>query len=170
MGMPANGRYIRNESESARLDRNYAELLQEVRVGETGVQILFAFLLSIAFQQRFTTLTDAQLGIYLATLVAAALAAVLLIAPVPIHRILFRHRRKDELVRWTARLAMGGLACLLLAILGAVLLIVDVVANTVAAAIITALVGLACLTFWYALPLRWRHAARPIDDGGVDRR
>jgi len=169
MDTPEHGRYARQESESARLDRNYGELLQELRVGETGVQILFAFLLSIAFQQRFATLTDAQLGIYLATLVAAALAAVLLIAPVPIHRILFRHRLKDELVRWTARLAMGGLACLLLAILGAVLLIVDVVANTVAAVIITAVVGLMCLTFWYALPLRWRRAAAPIEETPVER-
>jgi hypothetical protein len=128
------------------------------------VQILFAFLLSIAFQQRFTTLSDVQRGIYLATLVAAALSAVLLIAPVPIHRILFRHRLKDELVRWTARLAQGGLACLLVAVLGAVLLIVDVVANATAAAVISAVVGVSCVTFWYVLPLYWRRAAGATED------
>src|SRR5262245_48883411 len=96
-GKPNSDRYVRRESEAARLDRNFAELLQELRVSQTGVQILFAFLLSIAFQQRFQDLTDAQLRHYLATLISAALAAVFLIAPVPIHRLLFRLRLKEEL-------------------------------------------------------------------------
>jgi hypothetical protein len=148
--------YERDETEASTLDRNFAELLQELRVGETGVQILFAFLLAIAFQQRFTELTAVQLDIYVATLIAAALAAVLFIAPVPIHRILFRHRLKDELVRITARLAMAALAFLLAAILGAVLLIVDVVVNTTAAIVLTVCVGVVCVVIWYALPLRWR--------------
>lgn len=140
--------YVRNESEAARLDRNFNELLQELRVGQTGVQILFAFLLSIAFQQRFTTLSDAQRDVYLATLVAAAFAAVLLIAPVSMHRIVFRQHRKEELVTWTSRLAMAGL--------GAVALIVDVVAGLLPAVVITVAVAVVCGTFWYALPLRWR--------------
>lgn len=148
-------RYERDETEAAKLDRNFAELLQELRVGETGVQILFAFLLGIAFQQRFTELTATQLDIYVATLVAAALAAVLFIAPVPIHRIFFRQRLKDDLVRLTARLAMAALAFLLAAMLGAVLLIVDVVVNTPAAIIVTSCMGVVCLSIWYALPLRW---------------
>lgn len=148
--------YERDESQASTLDRNYAELLQELRVGETGVQILFAFLLGIAFQQRFTELTDVQLDIYLATLVTAALAAILFIAPVPIHRILFRHRLKDELVRATARLAMAAVAFLLAAILGASLLIVDVVANTTAAISVTVVLGVVCATVWYVFPLRWR--------------
>ncbi len=148
--------YVRNETEAAKLDRNFAELLQELRVGQTGVQILFAFLLSLAFQQRFTELSTAQRDLYLATLLAAALAAVLLIAPVSIHRIVFRHHRKAELVIWTSRLAMCGLGCLLLAVLGAVALIVDVVAGLTLAIISTAVIGLVCGTFWYALPLRWR--------------
>jgi uncharacterized protein DUF6328 len=158
--------YERDESESATLDRNYAELLQELRVGETGVQILFAFLLGIAFQQRFTELTDTQLDIYIATLVTAALAAVLFIAPVPIHRILFRQRVKDELVRITARLAMAALAFLIAAILGAVLLIVDVVANTTAAIAVTVALGVVCAIIWYVLPLRWRRMA--VTDGKKD--
>jgi hypothetical protein len=152
--------YERDESEAQRLDRNFGELLQELRVAETGVQILFAFLLSIAFQQRFAKLTDVQLDIYLGTLVAAAIAATLLIAPVAIHRIVFRRRLKLELVTWTSRLAMGGLAFLMVSILGAVLLIVDVVAGPWPAAVITVCVGLVCGTFWLALPLRWRALGR----------
>jgi hypothetical protein len=161
--------YERDESEAVTLDRNYAELLQELRVGETGVQILFAFLLGIAFQQRFTELTDVQLDIYLATLVTAALAAMLFIAPVPIHRILFRHRLKDELVRVTARLAMAALAFLLAAILGAVLLIIDVVANSTAAISVTVALGVVCAIIWYAFPLRWRRLTSTGHDADAPR-
>src|SRR5262249_16196619 len=121
---------------------------------------LFAFLLSIAFQQRFKDLTEPQLWLYLATLISAALAAVFLIAPVPIHRILFRLRVKDALVRWTSRLAVTGLTFLWLAIVGAVALIVDFVAGPLAAGLLAGLVGLMCVTFWYALPIRWRAGRR----------
>lgn len=162
-GKPDADRYVRSESDAARLDRNFAELLQELRVSQTGVQILFAFLLSIAFQQRFKDLTDPQLGLYLATLISAALAAVFLIAPVPIHRILFRLRLKEELVRWTSRLAVTGLAFLVLAIVGAVALIVDFVASPLAAGLLAGLVGLMCGTFWYALPLHWRAGRRQAE-------
>src|SRR6185437_5639709 len=102
--------YSRNESAAHRLDRNFSELLQELRVAQTGVQILFAFLLSIAFQQRFTSLQNYQRVFYLVTLMAAALAAVLLIAPVAVHRMLFRQHLKDEVVALTSRLAVAGLA------------------------------------------------------------
>lgn len=159
--------YVRNESEAARLDRNFNELLQELRVGQTGVQILFAFLLSIAFQQRFTTLSDAQRDVYLATLVAAAFAAVLLIAPVSMHRIVFRQHRMEELVTWTSRLAMAGLGCLALAVLGAVALIVDVVAGLLPAVVIAVAVAVVCGTFWYGLPLRWR-ARRDAEIAAAD--
>ena len=115
--------YRRDESRATRLDRNFGELLQELRVAQTGVQILFAFLLSIAFQQRFNTLDDLQTGLYLATLVGAAVAAILLIAPVAAHRVLFRRHRKDEVVALTARLAAFGLGFLAVAVLGGVLLI-----------------------------------------------
>jgi hypothetical protein len=160
---PEPERYVRSESEAAQLDRNFAELLQELRVSQTGVQILFAFLLSIAFQQRFKELTDHQLGLYLATLISAALAAVFLIAPVSVHRIVFRLRLKVELVRWTSRLAITGLVFLLLAIVGAVALIVDFVSTPLAAGLLAALVALMCLMFWYALPLRWRLVRRRED-------
>jgi Family of unknown function (DUF6328) len=144
--------YRRDETEAQRLDRNYSELLQELRVAQAGVQILFAFLLSIAFQQRFSSLENYQRGIYLVTLICAALAAVLLIAPVAVHRLLFGQHQKDEVVAFTARLAMGGLACLAMAMISAVLLIVDVVTNLSAAIVIATVLAGTVLVLWGVLP------------------
>jgi len=91
-------RDARSETEDERADRRYAELLQELRVAQTGVQFLFAFLLTLAFTQRFVRITDFQLGLYVGTLVASAVAAALLIGPVPFHRIVFRRGLKPRLV------------------------------------------------------------------------
>jgi O-antigen/teichoic acid export membrane protein len=155
--------YTRDEPEAERLDRNYAEELQEVRVAQAGVQILFAFLLAIAFQSRFEALDTFERAIYLVTLLAAAVAAILLIAPVAVHRIMFRRGLKDELVEWTGRLAMGGLAFLLIAILGAVLLVVDLVSGPLAAAIAVSGLAVISVLLWYALPARWLSHPRPPD-------
>jgi hypothetical protein len=146
----------RDESDQERLDRNFNELLQELRVAQAGVQILFAFLLSLAFTQRFDVLTDIQRGIYLVALVAAALAAALFIAPVSWHRILFRMRRKHELVEAGNRFALAGLAALVTSIAAAVLLIVDVVVGPVAAIILTVIVSSCYVLLWYALPVQKR--------------
>lgn len=148
--------YSRDEPLAKQLDRNYGELLQELRVAQTGVQILFAFLLTIPFQATFAKLTDFQDDIYLATLISAAIAVVMLIAPVATHRLLFRRRQKDELVIITARLAAGGLTFLGIAILGAVALIVDLVAGGVAAAIITTALGVLIGVFWLVFPASLR--------------
>lgn len=155
--MPANGEYHRDETSGARLDRNFSDLLQELRVAQAGVQILFAFLLSIAFQQRFKTISDAQADIYLAALCCSALAAVFFIAPVALHRLVFRRHRKDDLVQVTAVLAGFGLVFLALAMLGAIVLIVDVVAGAVAAAVLGAVFGLCFIGLWLVLPFsrRW---------------
>src|SRR3712207_1749392 len=83
----------RDESEAERLDRNYGELLQELRVTQTGVQILFAFLLTLAFTQRFPQITSFQRGTYVVTLLFSAAAAALFIAPVALHRMVFRHNQ-----------------------------------------------------------------------------
>lgn len=147
---------VRDESDQARLDRNFNELLQELRVAQAGVQILFAFLLSLAFTQRFDVLTDTQKGIYVVALLGAATAASLFIAPVSWHRLLFRRRRKHELVDAGNRFALAGLVCLFLSITAALLLIVDVVIGPVAAVVLTTLVSGCYLTFWYALPLSAR--------------
>jgi hypothetical protein len=162
---PDHGGYVRDESLAARLDRNYGELLQELRVAQTGVQILFAFLLTIPFQSAFAALSEFQNDIYLATLISAAVAVVLLIAPVATHRLLFRRRQKDELVRVTARLAGGGLTFLAIAILGAVLLIVDLVSGGVAATIVTAALAVLLVAFWLVFPASLR---RRVASGATD--
>jgi hypothetical protein len=161
----ASGGYSRdNESEAERLDRNYGELLQELRVAQTGVQILFAFLLGIAFQQQFQKIQDYQRDIYLVTLTSSACAATLLIAPVAIHRMLFRRHQKNELVIMTARLAAAGLVFLAIAILTALLFVVDAVSNLTTAIIISGFVAVLLASMWYALPLsfRRRHPMRPL--------
>jgi hypothetical protein len=148
--------YVRDEPEWERLDRNFSELLQELRVAQTGVQILFAFLLSIAFQQRFREITDDQRYLYLATLMSAGCAALLLIAPVAVHRLLFRRNLKDEIVAVASRLAAGGLFFLALAVVLAVLLVVDVVAGLVPGIVLAAVMAVLVVALWVALPLRVR--------------
>ena len=89
------------ETEAQRLDRNYSEQLQELRVAQAGVQILFAFLLTIAFQQRFSSISDFLKVVYVITLGCAAVSAALFIAPVAVHRVMFGRHLKDELVEFT---------------------------------------------------------------------
>jgi hypothetical protein len=151
------------ESEAERLDRNYGELLQELRVAQTGVQILFAFLLGIAFQTRFTEISSYERGIYLVTLVSAALAAIMLIAPTAVHRMLFRRHQKRELVDVTSRLAATGLVFLAIAILSAVLFVVSVVVNLTLAILFTAVLGLVLVGTWYVVPSEVRRR-RPSRD------
>src|SRR5437762_1383567 len=117
----------RDETPLERWDRNFTELLQELRVAQTGVQILFAFLLTLPFTNRFDRTTELDRGVYVATIVAAAAATALLIAPVSYHRLIFRKGRKAELVQVGSRLATLGLPCLLFAMLGPVVLAGDVV-------------------------------------------
>jgi hypothetical protein len=152
----------KHETTAERLDRNYNELLQELRVAQAGVQILFAFLLTLAFSQRFAETSSFQRGTYVVTLLFAAGAAALLIAPVAFHRIVFRQRQKDELVEAANRLALGGLAMLMVAMVGALLLILDVVLGGARAVLLTALGAAWFLGFWLVLPLTRRQpSARP---------
>jgi hypothetical protein len=150
----------RDESEEQRLDRNYSELLQELRVAQAGVQILFAFVLSLAFQNRFAAISDLQKTMYVITLLLSAAAAALLIAPVAFHRLVFRRRQKDDLVDVTNRLAIGGLVALFLAMVSAVLLILDVVLGNAWAVPLTVVVALWFLLLWFVLPLPARRSGR----------
>src|SRR6476661_4157211 len=127
----------RDESEAERLDRNLGELLQELRIALPGVQVLFAFLLAVPFQQNFTKITSFQKDVYFATLLLTALAAALLIAPSAYHRITFRYQQKHRLVFIANRLAIAGLAALALAMTCAILLITDLLFGTVAAIVTT---------------------------------
>jgi hypothetical protein len=146
----------RDETELERLDRNLGELLQELRVALPGVQVLFAFLLAVPFQQGFEEVTSFQKDVYFATLICTAIAAVMLISPTAYHRITFRYQQKRRLVYYSNRFAIIGLVFLALAMTGAILLITDVLFST-AAAVVTA--GLALCVFgffWFAMPLRRR--------------
>src|SRR4028118_2014927 len=115
----------RGETLDQLLDRNLAELLQELRVAITGVQVLFAFLLGLAFTQRFADLDAVSRTVYTVTLLATALATVLLIAPVSFHRLVFRRRLKAALIEVGDRMLRAGLALLVLAISSGVLLVLD---------------------------------------------
>ena len=153
------GDYVRQESEAHQLDRNWAELVQELRVIGTGVQILFAFLLSIAFQARFASTTGFQRDDFLVTLMLSGLAAAIFIAPVAVHRLLFRFRVKDEVVNVTNALAICGLVSLSFALIGAILLVSDWVAGGEGAGICTGGATLVLLTGWFAFPMWLRRRA-----------
>jgi high-affinity Fe2+/Pb2+ permease len=146
----------RDETEGERLDRNLGELLQELRVALPGVQVLFAFLLAVPFQQNFTKITPFQERVYFATLLLTALSAALLISPSAYHRMTFRMQQKQHLVFLANKLSIAGLGCLALAMTGAIMLITDVLFGT-AATVITSAGALAVfLLLWYALPLKRR--------------
>src|SRR5687768_15333878 len=115
------------ESHKERVDRELLELLNELRVALPGVQFLFAFLLVVPFQQRGADLTEFQRDVYFITLLAAAIATGLLIAPAAQHRVLFRQQDKEALLRRSNKSAFAGLVVLAIAIVAAVLLVTDVV-------------------------------------------
>ena len=151
----------RNETALQRIDRNLVELLQEVRVVQTGVQVLFAFLLTAPLAARFHDLSAFQRLTYFATLLAAGAAAILLIAPTAYHRILFRLGDKEHLVTVANRFTLAGLACVALSMTGALLLVTDLLfADTVVVIVTTALAAMTCVLAWCLVPLRRRTRVR----------
>lgn len=150
----------RRETETERLDRNWASLLQELRVTQTGVQLLTGFLLTLPFQQRFSILDETMRWIYLATVGASVAATVLLIAPVSMHRLLFRRHRLVVLVAAAHRCAYAGLVLLALALAGVAVIVFDSVAGTTAAAVAGIGAVLLLILFWLGLPLLMRSERR----------
>jgi hypothetical protein len=149
-------RYERTgESEQERLNRNMNELLQELRVSQTGVQILFAFLLTLPFTQRFTKVTIFQRDVYFAALLLAGAASAFFIAPVSAHRLLFRRREKAHLIAQGNWMAIAGLSCLAVAIVGVILMIADFLFNPTLAAVVGGFFGALFALLWYLLPLSW---------------
>jgi hypothetical protein len=146
----------RDETEGERLDRNLAELLQELRVALPGVQVLFAFLLAVPFQQGFEKITPFQKGAYFGTLICTAISAVMLISPTAYHRLTFRYQQKRRLVFYSNRFAIIGLGFLALAMSGAIMLITDVLFGTMATVLMSAATVLVFGVFWFGLPLRRR--------------
>lgn len=150
----------RGETPDEVLDRNVNELLQELRVVLTGVQILFAFLLTLAFTARFSDLGTFATTVYTITLMSTATATVILIAPVSYHRQLFREHRKEQLVEFAGRALVIGLALIMIGISSAVLLVLDVVLGRWPAIAACGFVLLIGAVAWYAVPLlQRRHRA-----------
>ncbi|MCQ8186762.1 DUF6328 family protein [Streptomyces rugosispiralis] len=143
----------RHETPLERADRNFAELLQELRVTQTGVQILFAFLLTLAFAPRFSTLDTVQRVTYVTTLLLAMVAAAIFTAPAALHRALFQQHAKPVIVRVSSRLAKIGMWVLMLAFTGSVLLVVDVSLGRMAGVAAGAGTLLVCVGLWRILPL-----------------
>jgi hypothetical protein len=152
----------RNESELERLDRNTVELLNELRVASTGIQVLFAFLLVVPFNVGFSKLSSFDRYEYFVTLLCIAIAAALLIAPSIHHRLLFRHGQKEYLVSAGTRLAIIAGIFLAVGLTGILVLISDVIFGGVTAAIVGLATAVVVGVVWFALPLRQRRAsARP---------
>jgi Flp pilus assembly protein TadB len=155
-----------DENRKERVDRELIELLNELRVALPGVQVLFAFLLILPFQQGFSELEDLARHVYFAALVASALGSALLIAPSVYHRLNFRRRSKEQMLHDSNQLAIVGTAFVALGIACAIFLITDVVYGpgpAVVAIVVTLLVygGL-----WWGLPLYRRR--QPDDEPDED--
>lgn len=156
----------RNESRNERADRNLAELLQELRVALPGVQVLFAFLLTVPFQQRFADVTNFQRDVYVLTLLFSALTTALLIAPTAYHRLNFRQGDKEHIVQVSSMLTIAGLIALSLAMSGAVLLVMDWLLDGAIVAVTFGLVVLAFAALWFVVPLRRRMHKRAVSSEG----
>ncbi|MCX2711083.1 DUF6328 family protein [Mycolicibacterium sp. J2] len=151
----------RGETAAQRLDRNWASLLQEVRVVETGVQLLTGLLLTLPFQNRFDRLDAAMRVVYLATVGCSLGATILLVAPIGMHRMMFRQHRLDVIVAGAHRLAYYGLFLLALALAGVSVLIFDVVVGARAGILAGSVTALALIGLWLVLPLVLRHRPPP---------
>jgi Na+/melibiose symporter-like transporter len=144
------------ESEDTQLARNLNELLQEIRVAQAGVQILFGFLLSIAFTERYATTSGYVRTIHLVTVLFATLSVALLTGPAAWHRLLFRLGRREKIIRVANRLAVCGLAALAVAMTGTVLLLAEVVIGGWGAIVCGVLAAVLFGLLWFALPARDR--------------
>jgi Family of unknown function (DUF6328) len=143
----------RKETEEERADRNLSDLLQELRVALPGVQVLFAFLLTVPFTNRFDDLTGFQQKLYFGVLIAVALATVLLVAPTIGHRILFRRQQKEYIVTLSNNLALIGMFLLAVSMCGAIALISDFIFGAVTAIVSTIVMAAAFIGFWFAGPI-----------------
>jgi hypothetical protein len=151
------------ETPAERLDRNWNELLQELRVTQTGVQVLTGFLLTVPFSNRFEDLTTLQRNAYLAVLTGSILATALIVSPAALHRVLFRRGQRAWLVETANRLARAGLGMVALTTTGVAFLVFDVVVG-LAAGIVAGLVALVVFfLLWVAVPvvLPRRNSADP---------
>ena len=159
MTQAATRRTGRDETDEERADRMWVELVQEVRIAQTGVQILFGFLLTVVFTPRYKQLGDLDQAIYLVTVVLGASATGALIAPVSLHRLVSGHRVKPQAVRWASRMTMTGLVLLLATMTASLLLIVRVATGGGAIAWLVVPVAAWYVLCWFVLPLWARRNA-----------
>ena len=145
-----------DETAAQRADRNWNDLLQELRVTETGVQVLFSLLLTVPFSARFDRTTDLQRDVYFVALLLAAAANIALIAPVAYHRLLFQKGEKPRVVRLGNRMALAGLVLLLLAVTAVLLLVSDVLFGSPVAVVVATAFGVGNVLVWFAPPLARR--------------
>lgn len=148
------------ESEKQRLVRNFDELLQELRVAQTGVQILFAFQLTVAFTERFARASRFERSTLLVNILLATAAAASMIAPVAWHRLLFHLGRRREIVRSANGFALAGLVLLAGSMAGTVMLVAEVVVGAAWAWLVGGFAGALFAMLWFILPLRIRFMAR----------
>jgi hypothetical protein len=153
----------RDETATERADRNWDELLQELRVTQTGIQILSGFLLTLPFQQRFTMLDGPLRALFLVAVVLATLSTGLVVAPVASHRLLFRKHEKIALVETSDRLAKVGLACLGLTVVVVLALVFGFVLGDTAGLLAGGAALVVFVGLWLVLPLVVLRRARAED-------
>jgi cation transport ATPase len=145
----------RSDEEQQRLNRQMTELLNELRVAMPGVQVLFAFLLAVPFQQRFQTVNAFQRDVYLFTLLAAAIATAFLVAPSAYHRIAFQEHEKERIIQMGTRQFVCGIVALAVAMTGAVLLVTDVLFQAATTIVVVVCVAAVFAWLWFGIGL-WR--------------
>jgi membrane-bound acyltransferase YfiQ involved in biofilm formation len=141
----------RSEEDQERLNRQMMELLNELRVAMPGVQVLFGFLLTVPFQQRFRDVTQFQETVYFATLIAASVATAFLIAPSAYHRVMFEAQEKPNIIQLGTAQMLVGLAALAFAMNGAVLLVTDVLFDAGTVTVTVVLLTTLYITLWFGL-------------------
>lgn len=154
-----------SEALHVKFDRNFAELLQELRVALTGVQILFAFLLVLPFQARFTDLTSFDRHLYAVVMVTVVLTTVALLSPVAFHRMTFRRNVKNAVVRFAHTMALVGLFGLSLSVVSSLWLALRV-AGVGSAPLVVGLVGATLLALWWVVPVWARLRCDHLQGGG----
>jgi hypothetical protein len=143
----------RDDDEQARLNRQLLELLNELRVALPGVQVLFAFLLAVPFQQRFGQVSTFERYVYIVTLLASAAATAFLIAPTGYHRLLFQRGDRPEIISHGTKMLIAGLACLAVAMSGAIYLVTEFVFSTSTAVPVAAIAAAMFGWFWFGAAL-----------------
>ncbi|MER5294746.1 DUF6328 family protein [Streptomyces pharetrae] len=152
----------RNETEEERADRMWVELIQEVRVAQMGVQILFGFLLTVVFTPTYRGLSDTDQTIYIVTVVLGAAATGALISPVSLHRLVSGRRIKPQAVNWASRMTLVGLVLLLATTTASLLLILRVATHDPYVPYLVTGVLVWYLVCWFGIPMwtRFRHTSR----------